>query len=158
MKKVIGYVRVKPEQYARDNTILQAQKERIQLYCRLYNLELIQIVTDIATGSIVRRKGLKTLNSLLSQGKANGIVISDLKTLSNSPVQIQTLLKSFFSRHYFLHAVHEQIDTSKATGRVVLKMLLPLKKERMQKKDGLHKTAFQWDHQEKTLSFKPGLW
>ena len=153
MKKVIGYIRVKPEQYEQNKAVLQIQKEKIELYCRLYNLELIRIVTDIATGSIVRRKGLKTLNSLLSQGMANGIVITDLKTLSNSPVQIQVLLKNFFSHHYFLHAVHEQIDTSKATGRVVLKMLLPLKKDRLRKKDGLLKTAFQWDHKEKILTF-----
>ena len=44
--KVIGYIRVSTEEQAADGVSLATQREKLQGYAKLYDLELVEIIED----------------------------------------------------------------------------------------------------------------
>jgi DNA invertase Pin-like site-specific DNA recombinase len=121
--RVIGYVRVSSEQQTDHGVSLQAQEEKIRQYCSLYELALVDIITDAgASAKTLQREGLQKALSILETGQADGIVVVKLDRLTRNVANLGTLIIEYFNT-YALMSVSEQVDTRSASGRLVLNVL-----------------------------------
>ncbi len=127
MKKVIGYTRVSTEDQAAHGVSLAAQAEKIRQYAALYDYELIGIEEDAGgSAKTLDRPGLQRALTTLSNGKAEGLLVAKLDRLTRSVKDLGSLIDAYFSdkRPHSLHSVADQIDTSTASGRLVLNVLM----------------------------------
>ena len=121
--RVVGYVRVSSEQQTDHGVSLQAQEEKIRQYCSLYDLTLVDIITDAGVSAkTLQREGLQKALSMHTSGQADGIVVVKLDRLTRNVADLGTLITEYFNT-YALLSVCEQIDTRSASGRLVLNVL-----------------------------------
>jgi len=122
-KRVVGYARVSTEQQADHGVSLEAQREKITAYAKLYDLELIDLIIDAgASAKTLNRPGLQQAFALLTSGKAEALLVTKLDRLTRSVKDLGNLIDWYFTR-YALMSVSDQIDTSTASGRLVLNIL-----------------------------------
>jgi site-specific DNA recombinase len=125
--KVLGYIRVSTEEQVKEGVSLLVQRSKIEAYCKLYDLDLIDIYADDGeSGKNLRRPGIKTVLAMLNQGQADGVVITKLDRLSRSTGDWDYLIKNYFGEKagYQLSSVGDSIDTRTAAGRLVLNVLM----------------------------------
>lgn len=121
--RVIGYVRVSTEEQAHNGVSLGAQTQKIYDYCKLYELELVFVYHDEASGKSLDRPGFQEALRVLEAGQVDGIVVAKLDRLTRSVRDLGTLLERYFGDRQLI-SVGEQIDTSTAAGRLVLHILM----------------------------------
>lgn len=122
--KAIGYVRVSTEKQADNGVSLAAQREKIEAYAKLYDLDLVEIVEDAgASASTLDRPGLQRALDLVRRGAADALVVVKLDRLTRSVRDLGAVIESHFTRAALL-SVGEQIDTRSAAGRLVLNVLM----------------------------------
>ena len=125
--KVIGYIRVSTEEQASDGVSLATQREKLNGYAKLYDLELVEIIEDAGqSGKTLDRPGLQEALSMIRSGKAAGLVIAKLDRLSRSVVDWNTLIDGYFGEKAGkqIFSVADSIDTRTAAGRLVLNVLM----------------------------------
>jgi site-specific DNA recombinase len=125
-KRVVGYLRVSTEEQARHGISLDAQREKINLYCQYQDLDLVAIEVDMGlSGGTLKRPGLSSALQRLSSGEACGLVIAKLDRLTRSVLDLGQLLNGYFSEAagMSLFSLGESIDTRTAGGRLVLFVL-----------------------------------
>jgi DNA invertase Pin-like site-specific DNA recombinase len=121
--KVMGYIRVSTDGQEASGLGLTDQTEKIRAYCSLYDLELVEIHKDAASGKNLLRSGLQDALSALRRGEAEGLVVAKLDRLTRSVRDMGGLLDEYFRDAFDLFVVAEQIDTRTASGRFVLNLL-----------------------------------
>ena len=122
--RVVGYLRVSTEIQADEGYSLIAQRQDIERYCQLYNLELIDIITDEGESACnLERSGIQRALKMLSAGLAEGLIVAKLDRLTRSVSDLGYLLKEYFTK-YTLMSVADKIDTSSASGRLVLNIVV----------------------------------
>lgn len=122
--KVIGYVRVSTQDQAEEGVSLAAQREKLQQYATLFDLELVAIVEDAgASAKSLDRDGLRQALAMLDNGQAEGLLVAKLDRLTRSVKDLGALLDSHFRSEFSLLSVADKIDTSTAAGRLVLNVL-----------------------------------
>ena len=125
MKTAIGYVRVSTEQQAAEGVSLEAQRRKVAAYCDLYGFELVRIEADAgASASTLKRDGLQRALNALEAGEADALVVVKLDRLTRSVRDLDNLLTSYFAERFALVSVAEQVDTTTATGRMILNVLM----------------------------------
>jgi site-specific DNA recombinase len=129
--RVIGYTRVSTDEQAAGGSSLQAQEQKIRLYCELHGHELLRVTTDAgASAKTLDRAGLADVLAELRsrQGVADGIVIAKLDRLTRSLRDWTALIDEFFGdrprTRRSLFSVSDSIDTSSASGRLILNVLM----------------------------------
>jgi DNA invertase Pin-like site-specific DNA recombinase len=126
MLKVVGYVRVSTEEQADNGQFLEVQKAKLTAYAALYELELVEIITDAGiSAKSLHRPGLQRALSLLRKGQVQGLLIAKLDRLTRSVGDWQRLIEEHFSEKAGrqLFSVNDSIDTRSAAGRLVLNVL-----------------------------------
>ena len=123
--KVIGYTRVSSQRQAKEGLSLDAQKAKIKAYCEFRELELIDIISDEGiSGGKSNRAGYQQVLSLCKNGAAHGIVIYSLSRFTRSTKDLITFLDSYVSKEKIeLHSISENLDTSSAMGRCMIKII-----------------------------------
>ena len=121
--KVIGYIRVSTDGQEASGLGLSDQEEKVRAYCKLYDLELVAIHQDAASGKNMNRQGLQDALDAMKAGDAEGIVVAKLDRLTRSVRDMGTLLDEYFRDRFAFFVVAEQIDTRTASGRFVLNLL-----------------------------------
>jgi DNA invertase Pin-like site-specific DNA recombinase len=84
MRKVAGYVRVSSEELSREGISLDAQRARIEAYCAMRSLELVELVEDpgvSASRPLRARAGGQRLLELLRRRRIAGVVAFKLDRL-----------------------------------------------------------------------------
>lgn len=125
--KVIGYIRVSTEEQAANGQSLDAQRAKLEAYAALYDLELVEIITDAgASAKSLNRPGLQDALTKLRRGVADGLVIAKLDRLTRNVGDWQRLIDGYFGDKAGkqLFSVADSIDTRTAAGRLVLNVLL----------------------------------
>lgn len=124
--RVLGYGRVSTEEQGFSGVSLDCQVEKIRGYCRLYELELVDTVTDVESGKSLERPGIETTVKMLDAGWVDGVVITKLDRLSRSVKDWNSLIDGYFSEKAGkqLFSVGDSIDTRTAAGRLVLNVLM----------------------------------
>lgn len=125
--RVFGYCRVSTEEQATSGQSLAAQEEKIRLYCRLHDLELVEVLVDAGVSAkSLKRPALQKALAGLSATDVAGLVVVKLDRLSRSIRDWSHLVESFFSDRSgaSLLSVEDSIDTRTAAGRLVLNVLV----------------------------------
>ena len=135
MIKAIGYVRVSTEQQANEGVSIDLQIEKVKQYCNLYGYELHDIIIDAGlSAKSLNRPGLANVLQCLVDNKADALVVYKLDRLTRSLGDWSYLIKDYFNERSgkTLLAVVDQIDTSTASGRMCLNLMM---------------TVFQWERE-----------
>ena len=123
MTKTIGYIRVSTDKQADKGVSLDAQREKLEAYAKLYDLELVEIIVDAGeSAKTLNRDGLQRALSMLNTGSADAILVAKLDRLTRSVRDLGVLLETYFKKASLM-SVSEQIDTRTAAGRLVLNVL-----------------------------------
>lgn len=124
MEKVIGYIRVSTDIQVEEGYSLEAQRQDIERYCQLYGLELINIISDegVSAGTL-EREGLQKALIMLKTGVAEGLIVAKLDRFTRNVKDLGYLLEEYFTK-YALMSVSDKIDTSTASGRLVLNIIV----------------------------------
>jgi DNA invertase Pin-like site-specific DNA recombinase len=120
---VIGYVTVGSEAQRQD---ADPAVHAIEAACERGQLELIEVVTDRESGRALERPGLIYALQEIAAGKASGLIISDLRRLSRSMVDLGALMEWFRDAGAGLIALDLGVDTSTPNGREVAEKLIAL--------------------------------
>ncbi len=125
-KRAIGYVRVSTDQQADSGVSLEAQREKVESYCELYGFDLVRIEADEgASASTLDRDGMQSALEALDAGEADALVVVKLDRLTRSVRDLDALLCRYFADgDHALVSVAEQVDTTTATGRMILNVLM----------------------------------
>jgi len=122
---VAVYARVSTEDQVREGISLQAQIARLQAYCEAMRPgEEVRVVVD--EGVSAKSLDRPALNGLLADCKArrvSSIVVLKLDRLTRSVRDLADLLDLFEKHNVALCSLSESLDTSTASGRLMLNLL-----------------------------------
>jgi len=127
--RLVGYVRVSTEDQAVNGVSIDAQRERLEAYATAHGYQLIGIESDNgASGKIppMKRAGLRRALETIGNGGADGIVFLKLDRLSRSVRDVLDLADAAKRQGWHLVSVQENIDSSTATGKMILTVLAAL--------------------------------
>jgi DNA invertase Pin-like site-specific DNA recombinase/peptidoglycan hydrolase-like protein with peptidoglycan-binding domain len=122
-ERVIGYATVgadAPDHHADDPA------RSIAVAAEQAGWELVDVVTDRETGRGLSRPGLTYALSQIAEGKARGLVVSDLRLLSRSIVDLGALMEWIRDADAALVALDLGVDTSTPAGQEVAATLVTL--------------------------------
>jgi len=122
MTKAIGYIRVSTDKQADHGVSLEAQRQKIEAYASLYDLQLVDVVIEQGSAKSLDRDGLNGVLSRLQAGEASAVIVTKLDRLTRSVADLGKLVERYFQQ-FALLSVSEQIDTRSASGRLVLNVL-----------------------------------
>jgi DNA invertase Pin-like site-specific DNA recombinase len=121
--RVIGYVTVPPEAgHKHDDKSSQA----IEAMCKRCGWELLEIVRDREVGPTLERPGLGYALERIAHRQADALVVSELKRLSRSVVDLGVLMGWFRDAGAALIALDLGVDTSTPRGQHVATTLITL--------------------------------
>ena len=125
MSKVYSIVRVSSVSQS-DNTSLLNQKDVIRNYCELYNLNLIEIVEEVYSGTTEDRDGLNYLMDKVKSGECDTIIVYKIDRLMRDFRSGINYITDLMDLGCEIISTQEQIDTSSISGKFFLNMLLSL--------------------------------
>ena len=126
MVKVVGYVRVSTEEQAEGGVSLDAQRDKIEAYAKLYDCELVEVIEDAGVSAkTLQRPGLRKALRLLRLKSADGLLIAKLDRLTRNVADLAKLITDYFGERpgKVLLSASDQIDTRSAGGRLLLNVL-----------------------------------
>lgn len=82
--KVVAYLRVSTDNQQESGLGLSDQEQKIIGYCKLYDLELVKIIKEAASGRSLDRPGLQEALNMLEKGEAEGLIVAKLDRLTRS--------------------------------------------------------------------------
>lgn len=121
--KLVGYVRVSTEGQA-DNFSLDAQKEKIESYCKCFGHELVEIFAEVGSGkkSETRPKFNQALDTV--KNKAEGLIVAKLDRLARNTRDVLTVVEDVLApdnKHLIILDLN--VDTSTPTGKMILTVM-----------------------------------
>ena len=125
--RVVCYCRVSTADQADGGISLEAQVAKMQAYAALYDLTIVEVVTDAGeSAKSLNRPGLRAALAMLKAEKADGLLIVKLDRLTRSIADWQDLIDAYFGERggKQLLSVNDSIDTRTAAGRLVLNVLI----------------------------------
>jgi len=125
MKKAVGYARVSTEEQAREGISLEVQKDKIEKYVELHNLELLKVITDEGkSGKDLDRGGINEILSLIKDKSVSHIVVYKMDRLTRRTFDLLYLVEEVFKKNKVqFHSITERIDTTTAQGNFFLTII-----------------------------------
>jgi len=125
--KAIGYMRVSTEQQAESGLSLEGQRQKLESYADLHDYDLVDLHEDAGeSGKDLDRDGLQAALDALENGDADCLIVYKVNRLSRHVGDMQMLIENYFGEgaDHHLAAVSDHVDTTTATGRMMLNILL----------------------------------
>jgi DNA invertase Pin-like site-specific DNA recombinase len=125
--RIVTYCRVSTSAQADSGLGLEAQRTKIGQYAALYDVDVVAAFEDAGQSGkdIDGRPGLQSALAMLDDGSADGLLVAKLDRLTRSVRDLDTLIADYFGDGKFhLLSVDEQLDTSTATGRLVMGIIM----------------------------------
>ena len=110
----------------KDNTSLSNQKKMIKDYCKMYGIELSNIISECYSGTTSNRNGLNKLKGLVENGDVKSVVVMKLDRLMRNFTEGVIFIKYLLDNDVKIISVMEQIDTSSVSGRLLVNILLSM--------------------------------
>lgn len=120
---VIGYLATPPGAWSEEHERTAAA---IEATCERSAWDLLDIVWERENGSGRDRPGLRQACERIATGQARGLVVSDLRHLSNSPYELGAFMAFFRDVDATLVALDLDLDTSTPGGRHFANRLIAL--------------------------------
>ena len=126
--RCLGYCRCSTIEQATEGLSLDVQQSKIQAYCSLNDLQLVDIdAHDVGiSGKSLNRPGIQSVLDRLRSGEANAIVVLKLDRLSRSTRDVLHLIEMVETNGWQLHSIGEKLDSSTASGRFTITILSAL--------------------------------
>ena len=119
-KQTVGYIRGSK---ATQEITLESQDRKVRAMAVVHETELLEVITDSASGKSLDRPGVTRLLSLVDAGDVDTVIIAKLDRLTRSVRDLGDLLDRFERRGVTLISVAESLDTGSASGRLVLNIM-----------------------------------
>lgn len=114
--KVIAYVRVSTEEQEQSGLGLEAQREKIETYCRLKDLALVEIVEDAISAKSLNRPGIEKVLHMVRKKEVDGIVVYKFDRMFRSTIDALNIANEFNKLAIAFHSITESIDTTTPHG------------------------------------------
>ena len=121
--QVIGYVTTSTDAWSDED---EGSAAAIEATCEDSAWNLLEIVCDRENGRTLDRPGLSYALERIAEGRAHGLVVSDLKRLSRSTHDLGALIAWFGDADATLIALDLDLDTSTPAGRQIASTLIAL--------------------------------
>ena len=126
-KTAIGYVRVSTDKQVDHGVSLEAQVDKIEAYCEMHDLELLEILEDrgISGKSVAGRPAMKKLINLARKGAMDAVVTCKLDRMFRSVVDAITIIPELQALGVATHIMDMggmSLDTSTPMGGFCLTM------------------------------------
>ncbi len=122
--KAIGYTRVSTRDQAESGASLASQRTKIEAYTVLHDLELVDMIQDAGfSAKSLDRPGMTKLLSLIRGRKITTVVVAKLDRITRSVRDLGELIELFQRSGVEFASVADHIDTSTASGRLVLNVM-----------------------------------
>ena len=125
-KRVVSYLRISTANQL-ENTSIETQREKIELYCKLNEIEIVKEFKDEAASAKYEhtRKNYKELIRFISdeENKIDGIVVYKSDRIHRSLKNLMNMIDYIQERDIDFISITEQFDTSTAQGLLFLQML-----------------------------------
>jgi site-specific DNA recombinase len=124
--KAIGYARVSTDEQAAEGVSLDAQVRKIRDYCRIYDIELVDVVVDGGvSGKSLDRPGVQDVLGMMDRKEVDGVVVAKLDRLTRSVRDLNVLVEKYFVADAGMHlvSIHENINTQTAMGRFMINVV-----------------------------------
>lgn len=116
--KAIGYIRVSTEDQAKEGVSLENQRNKIQAYAELKNLELVDVVEDAGiSAKDLNRPGVQKVLRLAQSKAIDAVIVFKLDRMFRSTVDALATTKSFHKWGVAFHSIQETLDTESAMGK-----------------------------------------
>ena len=126
MKKVIGYSRVSTEmQVVKGNSIVN-QKDKIKDFCRMQDLDLVDILIDKGiSGRTKDKRGeyLKLINLIECGEGIDGVVVYSLSRLGRNMKDVVEFLDLCNKKKVTFYCVKENLSNGDMVGSLILNIL-----------------------------------
>ena len=119
--KLIGYARVSSERQA-NNTSIDNQIERIELYSKCYSHELIEIVKEVkSAGNIEDRKLFReVIERVLNSKEIEGLAVTKIDRAFRDLADLFNTVKDFKQAGKVLIAIDDNLNTSDPNSDLIL--------------------------------------
>ena len=118
MKKAIGYIRVSTEQQAEEGVSLEAQKARIESWCKANDCELVEVFKDAGISGKSRKNRLGLDRALAAMKKEMVLVVYSFSRLARSSRDLLNIADELMGKKSDLVSLTEKIDTTSASGKL----------------------------------------
>ncbi len=123
-KNVIGYARVSTRDQAETGASLASQRQKIEAYATMHDLDLIEIIEDGGySAKSLDRPGMAKLLKLIGRKAVDVVVVAKLDRITRSVRDLGELVELFKRSGVEFASVADHIDTSTAAGRLVLNVM-----------------------------------
>ena len=124
MMVAIGYARVSTDKQADKGVSLDAQAEKIRAMAVVHGAQLLDMVEDGGeSAKSLNRPGLQRVLKLVDQRQVQAVIVAKLDRLTRSVKDLCELLELFERRGVALISVAGSLDTSSASGRLVMNIM-----------------------------------
>ncbi len=168
-KKKCGlYLRVSTDDQVREGFSLPEQKERLEMYCKLKEYEIIDYYTDegISAKTGNHRPEFERMKNDVKTKRINTIVALKLDRVTRSIYDWENLMSFLDENDAFLDCVNDEVNTTTANGKMVTRLLMSVSQNEIERtsertKIGLagaikqghipHKAPLGYKHEDKKL-------
>jgi site-specific DNA recombinase len=126
--KAVAYIRVSTDGQAADGISLDAQAAKIEAYCALNDLPLLETYTDagISAKRADNRPALQDALQAIREGRANALVVYKLDRLARCTIDALEIAQQLDRHGASLHSLNEKLDTGSAMGRFFFTLVASL--------------------------------
>lgn len=150
-RRTVAYVRVSSEEQAAEGVSLAAQEARIAAYCAAMGWPVSEVVRDAGeSAKSLQRPGMTKLLTDVRAGVVARVIVLKLDRATRSTRDLADLLDLFAKCDTALVSVSEHLDTSSASGRLVVNMLGVV--AQWEREAIAERTAFALAHKRKARS------
>ncbi|MBR1654483.1 MAG: recombinase family protein [Clostridia bacterium] len=135
-KKKCGlYLRVSTEDQAREGFSLPEQKERLEMFCKFKNYEIVDYYEDAGisakTGNY--RPEFERLKEDIKAKKVNTIVALKLDRITRSIYDWENLMTFLDDNDAYLDCVNDEINTTNANGKMISRLLMSVSQNEIER-------------------------
>jgi len=121
---VVAYARVSTDEQVRDGVSLAAQESRLRAFALATGRDNVEVVRDEGqSAKTLVRPGLRGILARVRRGEIEALLVLKLDRLTRSVRDLADLLEIFSVAGTALVSVTESLDTSTASGRLMLNLL-----------------------------------
>ncbi len=121
---VVGYIRVSTREQAETRLSLTHQEEKIRAFASARDLVLSKVYNDASeSAKDLNRPAITQLLAEIDRRRISHVIIYKLDRLTRSVRDLAALLELFDKRKVALMAVQDSLDTSSASGRLVINVM-----------------------------------
>src|SRR5262245_35839521 len=96
MTRTIAYLRVSTEKQADRGVSLEAQREKVAAYAKLYDLELVDVIVETGSAKTLEREGLQQALGALERRDADALLVVKLDRLTRSVADLGRVVERYF--------------------------------------------------------------